>query len=161
MNRTLFETVIGALVLLVAFGFLIFAMDNSQVGRVSGYEVRAKFSKVDGVAVGGDVKISGIKVGTIRNIQLDPKKYNAEISMEINQDVKLPKDTFARIDSEGLLGGRYLTLVPGADDKFMKNGDLVAYTQPPVDLVDLLGRFVFSSGSSSNNSAPNTQKTTP
>ena len=143
MNRNAVETVMGAVVLVVAALFLFFAYTTSQVRAVSGYEVTARFDRVEGLRDGGDVRISGIKVGTIISQTLDPKSYLAVVKMSIDPDIKLPTDTVATIASNGLLGDKYLSLVPGADDAVIKPGGTISHTQPPISLESMIGQFIY------------------
>jgi phospholipid/cholesterol/gamma-HCH transport system substrate-binding protein len=145
MRNQTFETLIGTAVLLVAAGFLVFAVGRTGVGTVEGYNVIAEFNRVDGISAGSDVRISGVKVGTVTALELDAKSYLARISLNIRDDVRLPTDTLAKIESEGLLGSQYLALEPGADEAFLKAGDRIAYTQSSPSLSELLGQAVFSS----------------
>jgi phospholipid/cholesterol/gamma-HCH transport system substrate-binding protein len=148
MGRNLIETVMGAVVLIVAGIFLAFAYTHSNLKAVSGYEVTAKFDRIAGVSAGTDVRISGIKIGTVVENRLDPKTYLAVVRMSIDPAVKLPTDTVAEVASEGLLGGFHLALVPGGEDDVIKPGGEIKYTQSPVDIVQLLGKFIFSAGDS-------------
>jgi phospholipid/cholesterol/gamma-HCH transport system substrate-binding protein len=143
MNRNAVETVMGAVVLVVAALFLFFAYTTSQVRAVTGYDVTARFDRVEGLRDGGDVRISGIKVGTIISQTLDEKSYLAVVKMSIDPSVKLPTDTVATIASNGLLGDKYLSLVPGADDDFIKPGGTIAHTQPPISLESMIGQFIY------------------
>ncbi len=144
MSHNLVETMMGAIVLIVAAFFLTFAYSTTSVRTFSGYEVSAKFDRVDGLNPGSDVKISGIKVGTVVEEKLDPETFLAIVKLNIIKDVKLPLDTVAQVSSEGLLGGNFLALVPGSDDKTIQPGGEIKYTQAPVNLMQLLGKFIFS-----------------
>jgi len=136
--------VAGAVVLLVAAMFLAFAYSHSSLRAVSGYEVRARFDRIDGVTAGTDVRISGIKIGTVIDQTLDAERYLAVVRMSIDPKIKLPADTVAEVASEGLLGGRYLALIPGGDTTMIKPGGEIKFTQSPVDIVQMLGKFMFS-----------------
>jgi phospholipid/cholesterol/gamma-HCH transport system substrate-binding protein len=144
MTRNLLETLLGAVVLLVAAGFLAFAYSSSQVKETGGYELVARFDKVDGLERGSDVRISGIKVGTVLNQSLDPETYRAEVRFNVRDDVRLPADTSAAVVSNGLLGGKYLALVPGGDIEMLEPGGEVTLTQSAVNLEDLIGHMIFS-----------------
>ena len=144
MNRSVIETVLGALVLFVAGFFLIFSYNTANVKKVDGYEIFADFSGIGGLATGDDVQISGVKVGTVTEVALDPVTYLARVHMSIEPKVKLPIDTAALISSESLLGGRYLALEPGAEEEMLSSGGRVPYTQAPQNLEQLLGQFIFS-----------------
>jgi phospholipid/cholesterol/gamma-HCH transport system substrate-binding protein len=146
MSRNLLETLLGAIVLIVAIAFLVFAYSTSQVERDGGYELIARFDKVDGLEPGSDVRISGIKVGAVIDQTLDPETYRAEVRFSLRDDVQLPADTSAAVVSNGLLGGKYLALVPGGDIEMLQPGGEVTLTQSAVNLEDLIGHMIFSQG---------------
>jgi phospholipid/cholesterol/gamma-HCH transport system substrate-binding protein len=149
MQNSIVETLIGAAVIAVAALFLMFAYTSTGSGPVSGYDVIAKFSKADGVNVGTDVRLSGIKVGTVEKMSLDPKTYNAVVTLALENTVKLPNDSSVRITSEGLLGNQYLSIEPGSSMQAIKPGGEIENTQGSVDLIGLLGKAVFSAGGTS------------
>jgi len=97
MNRNAVETIMGAVVLVVAAVFLFFAYTTTQVNATGGTEYTAQFDRVDGLRDGGDVKISGIKVGTIESQSLDPKTFLATVTVNIDPRIKLPEDSVAVI----------------------------------------------------------------
>ena len=144
MTRNVLETLLGAVVLIVAVGFLLFAYRSSQVSDTDGYELRASFDRVDGLEPGADVRISGIKVGTVLGQALDPATFRAEIRFTLRDDVELPLDSSAAVVSNGLLGGKYLTLVPGGDIEMLQPGDQLTLTQSSIILEDLIGQMIFS-----------------
>ena len=148
MQNSIVETLIGAAVVAVAVLFLAFAYSSSGSGPVSGYEVMAKFNRADGVNVGSDVRLSGIKVGTVSKLSLDSKTYNAVVTMALARDVKLPDDSSIRITSEGLLGNQYLSIEPGSSMKYIMAGGEIENTQGAIDLVGLLGKAVFGASDS-------------
>ncbi len=147
MTRNLLETLLGAIVLLVAIVFLGFAYKASQLGDNSGYELIARFDRVDGLQRGSDVRIGGIKVGTVVDQTLDPKTYRAEVRFTMREDVEVPADSSLAVASDGLLGGKYLSLVPGGDVEMLQAGDEVFLTQSSINLEDLIGHFIFSQSS--------------
>ncbi|MCE2483351.1 MAG: outer membrane lipid asymmetry maintenance protein MlaD [Alphaproteobacteria bacterium] len=146
MRGNVVEALLGAVVLVVAAGFLVFAYSSTEVGSVEGYEVSAKFDRVDGLVVGSDVRLGGIKIGTIVDQTLEPDTYLAIVRMSIDPDIRLPADSSAEIVSDGLLGGRYLSLVPGGAEEMLATGDEIRFTQSPVSLESLIGRRIFSQG---------------
>ncbi len=143
MGRNAIETVLGAVVLLVAGMFVFFAYNTAQVKAVSGYEVSASFYKIGGLTVGSDVRINGIKVGTVTSRHLDPDTYDAIVTMSVATDIKLPADTVAGIGSEGILGGHYVRLQPGQDPDFLSPGDAIRKTQDFRSLEDQVGEIIF------------------
>lgn len=152
MKHSLLETAIGAVVFGAALFFLIFSYSTAHQGEASmssgSYRIIGMFDNVGGLKIGDAVMISGVKVGAIRNIMLDPQLYRARVTVDVSNDIKLARDTSARIASEGLLGGKYLELLPGGDDNNLEDGDVVKMTQSATNLEDLLGRFIFSASSS-------------
>jgi len=149
LSRSVVETILGAVVLVVALAFLGWAYTNSNVGDPGGYQLNAQFDRVDGLDVGADVRISGIKVGRVLSQTIDPVSYRAKVEFSVASDIELPTDSSAAIVSTGLLGGKYLALVPGAEDIMLADGEEVAFTQSSVNLEDLIGQFIFSQGESS------------
>ena len=138
------EVVTGAVVLVVALAFLAFAITHSGQSVRSGYTLYADFSHIDGLNVGGDVRIAGVKVGTVTEAQIDPTTFEAKVSMSLRDDIQLPRDTGASITSESLLGGKYISLSPGGDTADLKPGQTITITQSSVSLEELLGKFIFS-----------------
>ena len=150
MQRNTLETVMGAIVLLAAAGFVTLAYEAADIKGNGGYEIIAEFGSTGGLSVGDDVRISGIKVGRITEQSLDPITYSARIAMAIAPDIEIPADSSARITAASLLGGNYLDLMPGAEDEMLATGAVIYDTRDPVSISDLLGKMVFSSG---NNAA--------
>ncbi len=144
MQKNLVETILGAVVLLVAGGFLAFFYKTTDIHPSSGYVITAAFSKIDGLDTGSPVRVSGVKVGQVLDFTLDPKNYRAIVRMNINDGVRLPKDTAAVIASSGLLDGKFLSLDPGADEEMLKAGDQIEFTQSTPGLEQLLGQVIFS-----------------
>jgi len=149
MTRNLLETLLGAIVLIVAVVFLVYAYNASQLGSDSGYQLTAKFDRVDGLQRGSDVRIGGIKVGTVVDQALDPVSYRAEVRFTVNDGIELPADSSVAVASDGLLGGKYLSLVPGGDVEMLAEGEEISLTQSAINLEDLIGHFIFSQSSSS------------
>jgi len=147
MHRNLIETVMGGVVLVVALFFLVFAYTSADLGKVDGYEVTASFPSIEGLNVGSDVRISGVKVGTVVGQKLDPLTFLVEVRMGIDESVELPIDTAAIIASESLLGGKFMRLEPGGDEDVIGPGGAIEYTQAPLNLEELVGRFIFGSQS--------------
>ena len=143
MKKNLVEALIGAAVLVVAAWFFMFTYKTTEFGKVEGYSLSAKFDRVDGLNVGGDVRIGGIKVGTIISQEVDLETYQAVLELSIDPRVKLPADTSAKIRSENLLGGSYLSLEPGGDIEYLEDGDEIEFTQGSIDVIDLIGQSIF------------------
>lgn len=144
MQRKMLETVMGAIVLLTAVAFVSLAYEAANIRGTDGYELEAEFGATGGLSVGDDVRISGIKVGRISRQELDPVTYAARIVMSLDERIRIPADSSARITAASLLGGNYLELIPGADEDMMQPGAVIYDTRDPVSLTDLLGKAVFS-----------------
>ncbi|MGI9509583.1 MAG: outer membrane lipid asymmetry maintenance protein MlaD [Geminicoccaceae bacterium] len=147
MNRNILETVLGAVVLVVAIGFLYYAYQNNQSTEGGSYALLAQFDRVDGLDNGADVRIGGIKVGSVTDQALDPASYRAQVQFTVQDNVELPLDSSAAIMSDGLLGGKYLSIEPGGDIDMLESGDEVTLTQSSVRLEDLIGQLIYSGGS--------------
>ena len=150
MHRNTLETVMGAIVLLAAAGFVMLAYEAADVKGNGGYEIAAEFGSTGGLSVGDDVRISGIKVGQIKAQRLDPITYVAKVSMAIEPTIKIPSDSSARITAASLLGGNYLELMPGAATDTLGAGGVIYDTRDPISLSDLLGKAVFSPNNPAN-----------
>jgi phospholipid/cholesterol/gamma-HCH transport system substrate-binding protein len=146
-NNNTVETLIGAIVVAVAAGFLFFAYTSTGSGSVAGYDVTARFSSADGIANGTDVRLHGIKVGTVSGLSLDPKTYYAIAHMSIHSDVKIPDDSSVKITSSGFLGNSYVAIQPGGSTTMVAQGGELTNTQGAVDVMGLIGRAVMGGGS--------------
>lgn len=143
-RRNAAEVMSGAAVLLIAAGFLGYAVAHSGRTAVTGYTLSAKFDHIDGLTVGADVRLAGVKVGSVVAERLDPQSYLAVVTLTVQNDVKLPKDSSAEVTTEGLLGGKYLSLTPGGETALLQPGQTITITQSSVSLEQLLGKFIFS-----------------
>ncbi len=138
------EILAGGIVLAIAFGFMAYAVAHSGRSTGAGYTLQARFDHIDGLSIGGDVRIAGVKVGMVTDERIDPKSFSAIVAMTIRNEIQLPKDTAAEITSESLLGGKYISLSPGGDNTSLKPGQTITITQSSVSLEQLLGKFIFS-----------------
>jgi phospholipid/cholesterol/gamma-HCH transport system substrate-binding protein len=145
MNRSVVEPILGALILVVALGFLVFAYGRASTPAIAkGYELTARFSAIDGLSKGSDVRVSGVKVGQVAEIKIEPATFLAIVRLVIDPAVQLPTDTLASVTSEGLLGGKFVALEPGSDEARIPNGGRIERTQSAASLDKLLGQVIFS-----------------
>jgi len=144
MRRNSIETVLGGVVLAVAGLFLVFAYTSADLRKVSGYELTAAFSSISGLQAGSDVRISGVKVGTVTGMTLDSTTFQAVVHMSVDNTIRLPVDTAALVASESLLGGKFLALEPGGDEQMLPVGGRIQYTQSTPGIEQLLGQVIFS-----------------
>ncbi len=152
MNRSVIETLIGGVVLLVAAGFVFLAFQSGTVQSGSGYPLTAEFDNASGLAPGAEVRMSGVKIGIVKTQTLDPKTFFAVVTMSIDDTILLPRDTSARILADGLLGSNFVSLEPGGDTENLKAGEQITFTQGSINVVDLLGRFIFSAAETATKS---------
>lgn len=145
MSSNLVESLIGALVLVVAGWFLLFAYERTDGAVSGGYELVARFDQIDGIGVGSDVRLAGIKVGAVTASRLDSNTYQAVIRFSVDRGVELPVDTAAAVAQEGLLGGKYLSLLPGGMEDMLADGDEIEETQDSLDLLGIIGKFATGS----------------
>jgi phospholipid/cholesterol/gamma-HCH transport system substrate-binding protein len=143
MGRTLIETVMGTVVILIAGFFLVFAYLSADLQPVRGQEFNAKFASIGGLRPGSDVRIGGVKVGTVTGQSIDPKDYRARVTFTVRNGIPLPTDTAASITSDGLLGGKYLRLTIGHAKTMLKPGDTLKQTKDALALEELLSRAIF------------------
>jgi len=148
------ETLIGAGVVLVALVFAALAYYRTGAGTLAGYEINAKLPKADGLAVGTDVRLAGIKVGTVSDLTLDPKTYLVTVHMSIRNDIKLPVDSSVLVTQSGFLGGQYLSITPGGDEQMMAAGSFFENAQGSIDVMNLVGRFATGANTSNQPPAP-------
>ncbi len=144
MRRNIIETIMGGVVLLVAAGFVVLAFQSGTASSPSGYQVIAKFDDASGLGPGSEVRMAGVKIGTVRGLELEEETYFAVVTLNISDSIKLPRDTSARIIADGLLGSNYVALEPGGDEETIPSGEEITFTQGSINVVDLLGRFIFS-----------------
>jgi phospholipid/cholesterol/gamma-HCH transport system substrate-binding protein len=143
-SRNVAEMLTGAVVLLITAGFLAYAVAHSGRSSVSGYPLIARFDHIDGLTVGSDVRMAGVKVGTIADARIDQESYLAVVTLTVQDRLQLPKDSSAEVTSDGLLGGKFLSLTPGGDSTMLEPGGTITITQSSVSLEQLLGKFIFS-----------------
>ena len=148
MGRNIVETIVGALVLVVAGVFVFYAFAKSDRSGPDGYEVVARFGRIDGLKRGADVTLSGVKVGTVTGFALDPKTYQAVVRLAVSSNINLPSDTNAKIVSESLLGGVVVVLEPGNDKTMIRAGGEINHTQDSIPLTELIAKFMFGSAGS-------------
>ena len=143
MNKKPVETIMGIVVLFVAAFFLYFAFQVSDLQVVKGYNVTANFLKVGGLNVGSDVRINGIKVGSIIDLSLDENDYIAKVKMSILPDIKLPKDSVATIVGDGLMGDKFIKIEPGKSSEMLVDGDSLQKVKDFKSLEDMVGEIIF------------------
>ncbi len=148
MSENVTEVLTGGGVLAVAAGFLIYVAQVGGIGGGTGdmATYTASFRSAEGIGVGTDVRLAGVKVGSVLDMELDPQSFRAETTFTIEEEVLLPEDTAAVIASEGLLGGSFVELLPGGSEFNLDPGSEIEDTQGSVSIVQLLLKFVSGDG---------------
>jgi phospholipid/cholesterol/gamma-HCH transport system substrate-binding protein len=142
VNREYMHAVIGAGVIALAALFIVTAYSERGVGLSSGYELKARFGSIDGIKNGSDVLLAGVPVGNVSRVDFIPQSHQAILTLRLNFDVRLPKDTVAMVLSEGMLGSKYLKLEPGGDLDMLQPGDEFEYVQDSVIFEELLQKVI-------------------
>ncbi len=145
MKKNPVETILGIFVLVFTGVFLFFAASKVDTKTIKGYNVTANFMKIGGLEVGADVRISGIKVGSVISTVLNQDTYTADVVLSIDNSVVLPADTLAAIADVGVMGGKYVRLEPGKSKEILKNNDRIVNTSNYKSLEDSISEFIFLS----------------
>jgi phospholipid/cholesterol/gamma-HCH transport system substrate-binding protein len=156
MSKRAIEILVGLFVLLGMAGALFLSLKAANLasfGERKGYSVSAKFDNIGGLKPRAPVRSAGVTIGRVRHIALDPKTYQGVVMMEIDEGVRFPKDSSAKILTSGLLGDQYIGLEPGADDKELAAGDVIRQTQSAVVLENLIGQMIFNRAADAGDSA--------
>ena len=161
MSKKAIETMVGLFVLLGLAGALFLALKAANLasfGERKGYIVSAKFDNIGGLKPRAPVRSAGVTIGRVKRITLDPKTFQGVVTMEIDDDVRFPKDSSAKILTAGLLGDQYIGLEPGAEDKELVAGDVIRQTQSAVVLENLIGQMIFNKAAEAGDSHPPEKK---
>jgi phospholipid/cholesterol/gamma-HCH transport system substrate-binding protein len=160
MSRRSIETLVGLFVLM-GMGALVFlalkAANLASFGEHKGYTVTAKFDNIGGLKPRAPVRSAGVTVGRVKSISLDAKTFQGVVRLEIDEFIKFPKDTSAKILTSGLLGDQYIGLEPGADEKNLAQGDVIRQTQSAVVLENLIGQLIFNRAAEAGSGNPQTE----
>ena len=141
MSENITETVIGALVIAAAAFFLFFAAGSIGTRtHDDGYRIHAEFRDVGGIIRGTDVRLAGVKIGTVSDLSLDMETYFADVTLAIDEGVSIPVDSAVEITMDGLLGGNHVQIIPGAEFEYLEHGDAIEDAQGAVSLTTLLIR---------------------
>jgi len=146
MSENRAEIVVGAAVIAVAIGFLGYAASSVGATQSSrGYDLTASFRSAEGIGVGTDVRLAGVKIGSVTGIDLNPETFRADATLSIRNAVELPDDSSVLVASEGLLGGNFVEIQPGGSPFNYEPGAEIFNTQGAISLIELLSKFVGSS----------------
>lgn len=143
-NKT--EVLVGGAVLAAAIAFMVYAGQATGFGSTgAGYPLSASFRSLEGVGVGTDVRLAGVKIGSVTDVTLNPETYRADTTVSVINGIEIPDDSAIVVSSEGLLGGNFVEIIPGGSPFFYEAGAVIEDTQGAVSLVSLLLKFVSGS----------------
>ena len=143
MKINFLDAFLGFTVLLITglFIFYVYMILDTKLFKSDGFRLHARFENIDGIVTGSKVKLSGVNIGTVKSISLEPESYYAFITMNFDKKFSFPDDTEASVQLEGLLGGSYISILPGGSDVMLLNGQEILYTQGSTSLLNLMLKF--------------------
>ena len=136
----------GAAVIVLAAGFLLYALGDTGTKATPSYQLYAHFSDVGGLSSGADVRMAGVKIGRVTDVRFDPKSYQAVVAFTVDKDIQLSSDSSAQIATSSLLGGASLSIQEGGASDNLKDGETMTITQSAAYIEDLLGKFIYNVG---------------
>lgn len=162
MTYKAWEIALGAVVLAVAAGFVVFLLETTgtRVGAAPGYDLSASFRSAEGVRAGTEVRLAGVRVGTVTGLRLDPESFRAEVALRVDDAVRVPADSTVSVSSEGLLGGTFIEILPGGMPFDLEPGESFQDTQSAVSLIQLMLRFA-TGGADDPPEAPRADEAAP
>lgn len=145
MNKYTIETAVGLFVLIgiLSIGYLTIKLGKMELFGANYYVVHARFDSVSGLKPDSSVEIAGVSIGRVSSIKLDPEEKAAVVALKISKDLKLEDDCIASIKTRGLIGDKFVKIIPGGSDTYLKPGDIIVDTESAVDIEDLIGQYVF------------------
>lgn len=144
MKNSTVETLIGTAVVAIAAAFFIYAYQASDRGSAAGsYRISAEFDNAEGVSVGTDVRVAGVKIGSVVGFTLNPENFQANVVMELDPKVQLTEDATAKVTAEGLLGSKFISLEQGGAETVLAEGGVISNTQGAVDIWSLISQAMF------------------
>ena len=143
MKINILDAFLGFTVLLITglFLFYVYITLDTKLFESDGFRLHARFENIDGIVTGSKVKLSGVNIGTVKSISLEPESYYAFITMNFDKKFSFPDDTEASVQLEGLLGGSYISILPGGSDVMLLNNQEILYTQGSTSLLNLMLKF--------------------
>jgi phospholipid/cholesterol/gamma-HCH transport system substrate-binding protein len=163
MKHGKLELLTGLFVLigLAAIAYLTVKLGNGSLVGGKTYELESRFANAGGIHPGCSVLLSGVTVGRVEAVRMDPSDYSAIVTLRLTSGLRLPSDSMASVKTSGLIGDKYVTLSPGADDAFLKPGERITLTESAVDLESLIGKMAFGSVDKQKENLENNGKTNP
>ena len=147
MKANILDAFLGFVILLITglFVFYVYITVDTKLFKADGLLLHARFENIDGIVVGSKVKLSGVNVGAVKSISIDPESFYAVVSLGFDKECNFPDDTEASVQLEGLLGGSYISILPGGSDVMLLNNQEILYTQGSTSLLNLMLKFANTS----------------
>ena len=163
MKHSKLELMTGLFVLLglAAFAYLTIKLGTGSILGGNTYTVESRFANAGGIHPGCSVLLSGVTVGRVESVRMDPSDYSAIVTLRLTSLLKLPSDSMASVKTSGLIGDKFIALSPGAEESFLKTGDRITLTESAVDLESLIGKMAFGSVDKEKNTKENNAQTKP
>ncbi len=151
MSKLNINLITGVFVILgiAAFTYMAVTIGGARLNGVPGYTLQARFTSISGLQRGAAVEAAGVRVGTVEAIDFDPERYEAVVTMRINEGVPVQEDAIASIRTQGIIGEKFVKISPGGFDEILEDGAEIYETESSVSLEELVSKYIFSSGSSS------------
>lgn len=148
MNKLTTEAIVGFFLIagFLCFGWLSVKLGDVRLFDEDSYQVQARFISVSGLKEGANVEIAGVKVGRVGDIFLDGKFYEAVVTLEIDNNIKLQTDSIASIRTAGIIGDKFVKISPGAEDELLENGGNIEETESAISLEELISKYIFEGG---------------
>jgi phospholipid/cholesterol/gamma-HCH transport system substrate-binding protein len=159
MKQTRLELLVGIFVLLglAAVAYLTLKLGSGSMVGGNTYLVEARFTNSGGLHNGCNVLVAGVTVGRVEGVRVDPTDYSAIATLRLQSALRLPTDSMASIKTSGLIGDKFVSLSPGADDTYLEPGTRITMTESAVDLESLIGKMAFGSVDKDKDKAPPAQ----
>lgn len=144
-NSFKLETIVGLFLVagIVCFAYLAIKLGKIDIFHQNSYEIHALFSSISGLKEGANVEMAGVKIGSVKKITLDTKKYEADVYLSLNNDVKISSDAIASIKTAGIIGDKYINISQGGASTYLANGDVITETESALDLEGLISKYIF------------------
>lgn len=142
------ESFVGILVLLFVGYISYYLYQKKNTVSTNTYQISALFNQIDGIKIGSDIKMGGVKIGEVEDYKIDKESYRVKVSMRIDKTIKLPKDSNIIIASENLMGGKYISIVPGIEEEYLKTNGVISNTQSSLSFEEMIRQYMMSGGGS-------------
>ncbi|MEZ0328806.1 MAG: outer membrane lipid asymmetry maintenance protein MlaD [Dissulfuribacterales bacterium] len=144
-NNFKLETIVGLFLVagIICFAYLAIKLGKIDIFHQNSYEVHALFSSVSGLKEGATVEMAGVKIGSVKKITLDTKKYEADVYLTLSNDVKISSDAIASVKTAGIIGDKYINISQGGSSTYLKDGQVITETESALDLEGLISKYIF------------------